>query len=234
MFCFYLPILTFIALFSNHTNASDPPIEFSAEYNLLHNNAQIGKVTLAVKKVAGDQYKLTSSTKTGSLAKLLGARDSTETSLFEHKNGQIRPLTYQYKDGKKNTELTFNWASSRVTNYSEKPTEVRLLQPGVLDGALMKIALMQDLNDATNKITYHSTDGGRFKAYSFTQLGKENINLTSGTYETIKVVRQKEKKKELMYYWFAKELHMLPVMITREKSFGSFKMTLSKVDFPNE
>jgi hypothetical protein len=223
--------LFFASFLLTPVSASDDPIEFTAHYKLHFNGAEVGDVSLSVKKVAANRYQLTSLTKSSGLAAIISGGDITETSLFERVDGQLRPITYHFNDNKKKVDLSFDWEQLRVTDASKNSSRGQTLKQGVLDKAVMLIALMQDLRTKGDKTTYQIADDGRIKSYAFKQQGQELLKLASGSYNTIKVVRQKEKKKELVYYWCAEELNMLPVVISRKKSFGTFKMVLASAEF---
>ncbi|MBL4783645.1 MAG: DUF3108 domain-containing protein [Porticoccaceae bacterium] len=211
---------------------------FKAEYKLSHNDIEIGHVTLTVKKLSPNQYQLTSSTKTSGLLAFIRDDDVVETSKFELANGKVRPIFYQYiedlGDDQRNVTLSFDWEKLKVTNTSKgRAWKLKIIE-GVLDKALMQIALMLDLGNTTEPLIYQIADGGRLKQYAFSPLGKEHITINNTSYKTIKLARKKDDKPLITYYWCATDLHNLPILLKREKTYGTFEMRLLNVKFTAE
>jgi len=227
----------FFSLFSTHTFALNHSVPtFKAEYKLSHNNIEIGHVSLTVKPLANGQYQLRSSTQTSGLLAFVRDDDVIETSLFELTKKHIRPLSYQYKqtlgDEQKNISLQFDWQTQTLTNSSKGHDWTLALTNGVLDKALLQLALMQDLNNSTEQVlSYQIADGGKLKTYAFSQIGVEQIDVAGKQYNTIKLARKKDDKPLITYYWCAKDLHNLPILLQREKSYGTFEMRLLNVIF---
>jgi len=229
LFCIF--IATFIET-STASNYSIPP--FQAEYQLKHNGIEIGHVKLSLKKTAPNKLKLVSFTETSGMLSFIRDDDVIETSSFEIADQRPRPISYQYQehlgDGRKNVSLAFDWNDLNVTNRSKGTVWKLAINDGVLDKALMQIALMQDLN--TDKtLTYKIADGGKLKTYRFDTLGTEKINIKGKTYQTIKLARKKGDKPRITYYWCAPALHNLPILLQRKKTYGTFEMRLIKVSF---
>jgi len=230
----YSFLLIFLA--SQVAFASTPSIPpFKAEYQLSHNSVEIGHVNLVMKAIAPEQYKLLSKTETSGLLSFLRDDDVTETSIFKMSNTLTRPMNYKYSeqlgDGTKNVTLVFDWQKLSVSNTSKGKSWQMEIQPGVIDKALMQIALMRDLKQLKKELSYQVADGGRLKTYTFAHQGEELITINNKPYQTIKLARKKDKKSQVTTYWCAKDLHMLPVLLTREKKYGTFKMELINASF---
>lgn len=232
IFCFTLFLFGFPALSTaiQHTVPT-----FTAQYKLSHNDIEIGHVTLEVKTRGNTQYQLVSSTQTSGLLALIRDDDVVERSLFELTKEHIRPLSYHYIQSlgidNKDVQLQFNWKNKLLTTSAKGEDWHTKLPTGVLDKALMQIALMIDLTPATKNLSYQIADGGRLKKYTFTVLGEEIITVGHAQYRTIKLARKKDNKPLITYYWCATTLHNLPILIQREKSYGTFEMRLQTVKF---
>ena len=228
---FFIFFATFLET-SIANNYSIPP--FQAEYQIKHNGIEIGRVTLSLKKTTPNNFELKSITETSGMLSFIRDDAAEEISNFEISNQRPRPTSYQYKehlgDGRKNVSLTFDWQGLNVTNRSKGTVWKLAISDGVLDKALMQIALMQDLN--TDKtLTYEIADGGKLKTYRFKTLGTEKIKIKGSTYQTVKLARKKGDKPLITYYWCAPELHNLPILLQRKKTYGTFEMRLIKASF---
>jgi len=208
---------------------------FKAEYLLQHNKLEIGHVELSVEALNNNRYKLTSITHSSGLLSFIQNHKLIESSLFELHNGKIRPLNYQYlkqsSKQEKDVRLTFNWQQLKVTNTAADQSWSMPISEGVLDKALMQIALMLDISDSDNTINYQIADGGKLKQYHFKPLGSDNTKISGKQYKTLKFARTKGRHKNITYYWCAPTLHNLPVLLQREKKYGQFEMRLQKVSF---
>jgi len=216
-------------------SASPPIIDFQAKYTLKHNGLEIGRVKLSVTRTHNQQYQLISESKNSGILAFFRDDNVVETSHFEIHNNALRPLNYQYLEnlekGKRNTQLSFDWENLLVTNHIEKHQWKLKIHPGVLDKALMQVALMRELQSNDKNPSYQIADGGHLKTYHFSRQGNEKININGVEYNTIKLARKKNSKPNITYYWCAEELHYLPVLLKRKKTYGTFQMKLESIQF---
>ncbi|HIL92173.1 MAG TPA: DUF3108 domain-containing protein [Cycloclasticus sp.] len=242
-FFFKKTVLAFFSVFFLSFSALSLAIEhsipnFTAKYILNHNSIEIGRITLSVKALDDQQYQLVSATQTSGLLAFIRDDEVVERSLFELTKKHIRPLAYQYKqtigDDLKDIRLQFDWQNLTLTNTVKGRDWSMHISEGVLDKALMQVALMLDLQEAEKTLNYQIADGGKLKEYTFTHLGTETITVAGQPYETIKLARKKDDKPLITYYWCATSLHNLPVLLKREKTYGTFEMRLLKVKFTAE
>jgi len=232
----YFLVLLFSFYYTNAFALKQSVPLFMADYKLTHNSIEIGRVALSLSLQKNEQYQLTSTTKTSGALAFFRNDDVVETSLFELTEGHIRPLSYHYQQalGKKNKNISlqFDWQKKTLTNSSQGQDWKLTLTKGVLDKALLQVALMLDLNNPASQVfQYKVADGGRLKNYEFSHLGVETVNINGTEYDTVKLARQKGSKPSITYYWCAPELHNLPILLQREKSYGTFEMRLTNVKF---
>ena len=226
-----------LLVYASSVLAGVPVPSFKAEYRLKHNGIEIGRVTLAVKETSPQHHTLTSTTETSGLLAFVRKDDVVETSEFTVVAGKLRPLNYHYSeqlgDGVKDVNLIFDWPKKRVTNRRNGDSWRMAISDGVIDKALMQIALMMDLSQKNESLSYQVADGGRLKTYQFKHQGFEKIRVNEKDYQTIKLARTKDDKPLITHYWCAPSLHMLPVLLTRKKSYGTFSMELLAAVFEN-
>ena len=230
-FCLILFALTATQPLSANHNVPT----FKAEYRLSHNGIEIGHVDLVVQRLDTNLYQLKSSTQTSGVLSFIRDDDVVEISQFDISNGRIRPLFYQYKEElgeeQKDVKLRFNWQQLNVINSTKKQDWKLSISDGVLDKALMQIALMLDVENPNHPLDYLIADGGKLKNYVFSRMGEEELTIDNKIFNTIKLARKKEDKPLITYYWCAPKLHNLPVLLQREKSYGTFEMRLKKIKF---
>lgn len=149
---------------------------------------------------------------------------------------EIQPLRYNFKRkifGKKRTaQLDFNWQTQQVTNnVNEKPWKMAIA-PGVLDKLSVQLQLRLDVKAGKKTLEYQVADGGRMKTYRFAIAGKESITTPAGTFDAIKVARDRgENSGRKTWIWLAPELDYLIVKIHQiEKSDKEYKLVLKTVE----
>ncbi len=219
---------------SSYSWANTVPL-FNAQYTLHHNSLEIGQVTLRVKQLSEHSYELTSTTTNSGITAFFRDDDILEVSQFNVSNETLIPQSYllkkQSKTEQKETQVTFNWKKMRATNTTNKHSWSMPITGNVIDKALMQVALMLDLNKPTDTLTYQVADGGRLKQYTFTHLTREKIKVNGIPYDSIKLARKKDDKPLITTYWCATDLHNLPVLIQRKKTYGLFEMRLKSAVF---
>lgn len=229
--------LSFVMLCSAGTSFAEnlPVPEFKAQYTIKHNGVEIGHIELRVEKIAEQQYQLISSTETSGILAFIRDNEASETSTFDVVNNQLRASVYKYRerliDGQKDVDVVFDWDALKAINTAKGHTWKLDITAGVLDKALMQVALMHDLESGKQDMTYHVADGGSLKKYEFTYEDSEEIKIDDRTYNTVRLARLKNDKPPITYYWCATDLHYLPVLVKRKKTYGTFEMVLEKVSF---
>jgi len=149
---------------------------------------------------------------------------------------QIQPQRYNFKRkvlGKKRTaQLDFDWQSGQVTNnVNDKPWKMAVT-PGVLDKLSVQLQLRLDVKAGKEKLEYQVADGGKMKTYRFVVEGKESITTPAGTFEAIKISRDRgANSSRKTWIWLAPELDYLIVKIhQKEKADKEYKLVLKTVE----
>ncbi len=224
-----------LCLASSYSWANKTIPLFNAQYTLHHNSFEIGQVSLSVKQLSKHTYQLTSTTTNSGITAFFRNDNILEISQFNVSDGQLKAHSYLLKkDSKaeqKETRVTFNWEQMRVVNTTNKHSWNMPIKGSEIDKALMQVALMRDLNELTDTLTYQVADGGRLKQYTFTPLAREKIKVNGTHYDSIKLARKKDDKPLITTYWCATDLHNLPILIQRKKTYGLFEMRLKSATF---
>jgi hypothetical protein len=144
----------------------------------------------------------------------------TQTTVFEDRNGQWRPLTgtdaslLLIKKIRRNA--VYDWAKNEARWSGDvKPdrTGPVPLQTGDVDGLLMNLAIARDAL-AGKPLRYRLVDEGRAKSMSFTVAGKETITIGGKPRQATKLVSSNGNKQMLI--WVVEGL-ALPARILQRK-----------------
>jgi Protein of unknown function (DUF3108) len=143
-----------------------------------------------------------------------------QTTVFEDRNGQWRPLTgtdaslLLIKKIRRNA--VYDWAKGEARWSGDvKPERAGPvpLQTGDVDGLLMNLAIARDAL-AGKPLRYRMVDEGRAKSISFAVAGKENISIGGKPRQATKLVSTNGNKQMLI--WVVEGL-ALPARILQRK-----------------
>jgi hypothetical protein len=143
-----------------------------------------------------------------------------QTTVFEDRNGQWRPLTgtdaslLLIKKIRRNA--VYDWAKGEARWSGDvKPDRAGPvpLQTGDVDGLLMNLAIARDAL-AGKPLRYRMVDEGRAKSMSFTVAGKESITIGGKPHQATKLVSSNGNKQMLI--WVVEGL-ALPARILQRK-----------------
>jgi hypothetical protein len=144
----------------------------------------------------------------------------TQTTVFEDRDGQWRPLTgtdaslLLVKKIRRNA--VYDWAKGEARWSGDvKPERAGPvpLQTGDVDGLLMNLAIARDAT-AGKPLRYRMVDEGRAKPMSFTVAGKESIIIAGKPRQATKLVSSNGNKQMLI--WVVEGL-ALPARILQRK-----------------
>ncbi len=143
-----------------------------------------------------------------------------QTTVFEDRNGQWRPLTgtdaslLLIKKIRRNA--VYDWVKGEARWSGDvKPERAGpvALQAGDVDGLLMNLAIARDALSG-KPLRYRMVDEGRVKSMSFTVAGKENITIGGKSRQATKLVSSNGNKQMLI--WVVEGL-ALPARILQRK-----------------
>ncbi|MBL8264616.1 MAG: DUF3108 domain-containing protein [Xanthomonadaceae bacterium] len=144
----------------------------------------------------------------------------TQTTVFEDRNGDLRPLTgtdaslLLIKKIRRNA--VYDWAAGEARWTGDvKPERAGpvALQAGDVDGLLLNLAIARDAN-AGKPLRYRLVDEGRAKPMNFTVAGKDTVNVGGKPRPATRLVASSGNKQMLI--WVVEGL-ALPARILQRK-----------------
>ncbi|MFT4248228.1 MAG: DUF3108 domain-containing protein [Pseudomonas sp.] len=198
---------------------------FNASYKANYMGMQAnGTMTLAA---AGNNQWRYSLTIQNQLANL------SQSTVFEERNGQLRPLSSDDKSAllvkKRNVQASYDWNSRQATWSGDIKPDRRgpvALQPGDMDALLINLAIARDLA-AGKPLTYRMVDEGRIKPMTYKVVGKESIDVNGKPQQATKVSRT-DGDKELIA-WIVPDLPVPARLLQREKGQDSLDLTIESL-----
>lgn len=149
---------------------------------------------------------------------------------------QIRPLQYNYQrkvlGKKKQRQLDFDWQQGTIASrYNDSSTSLAL-ELNTLDTISYQIQLWHDLKAGKPNLEYQVADGGRVKQYRFKRLNDETITTPAGSFDAIKVARDRGKDSgRQTYIWFAKTHDHVIVKLEQIETDGKqYTLLLERIE----
>jgi hypothetical protein len=194
---------------------------FEATFQIMRGSLRLGTTEVSLTVEENGDYRYESHTWPSSWISWLVKEDLRELSRGIMDHAGIRPLFYHYqRSGRRTTrtaELTFDWKTSTVVNNVADSKWEMAIPAGTLDKLSTQLGMMRELQNGATDKTFAVADGGKLKQYAFQVIATETVELPAGRFETVKLNRVGDSKKQLTYIWCAPELHYLPVRIWQRK-----------------
>lgn len=198
---------------------------FSADYQANYMGmVGDGKMTLASE--GNNRWKYT-------LAIRSNVANLTQSTVFEDRNGQWRPLSSNDSSlvliKKVNKIATYDWSKSEARwsgdVKADRAGPVKL-QAGDLDGMLINLAIARDVA-AGKPLNYRMVEDGRAKPLSYQVAGKESITVQGKSRQATKVVRNDGDKQTIA--WVVDGLPVPARILQRKNGQDEMDLTLQSM-----
>ena len=231
----YLLITMAGTTFGHIARAQSPLTPQTAEYQVNYGSIELGtaKYNLSPVNEAGIyQYHFNSNL---SLLLLSDERNITsEFKLDENNNNQLLPL--RYKQDRKGTgsdymeQTAFARQQGKIyTRYKNQRNDFDYGKE-IFDPLVIQLQLRLDLADHRETLEYSMIKSNKLDTYKFKIMGKEKIQLPSGSYDTIKLEVIRKSKKRQTFFWLAPDLSYLPVRLAHYKK-GSKQLDIKLLNY---
>lgn len=198
---------------------------FSADYQANYMGmVGDGKMTLASE--GNNRWKYT-------LAIRSNVANLTQTTVFEDRSGQWRPLSSNDSSlvliKKVNKIATYDWSKGEARwsgdVKADRAGPVKL-QAGDLDGMLINLAIARDVA-AGKPLNYRMVEDGRAKSLSYQVAGKESITVQGKSRQATKVVRNDGDKQTIA--WVVDGLPVPARILQRKNGQDEMDLTLQSM-----
>jgi hypothetical protein len=198
---------------------------FSADYQANYMGmVGDGKMTLASE--GNNRWKYT-------LAIRSNVANLTQTTVFEDRNGQWRPLSSNDSSlvliKKVNKLATYDWSKGEARwsgdVKADRAGPVKL-QAGDLDGMLINLAIARDVA-AGKPLNYRMVEDGRAKPLSYQVAGKESITVQGKSRQATKVIRNDGDKQTIA--WVVDGLPVPARILQRKNGQDEMDLTLQSM-----
>ncbi len=207
-------LLTLIFYFILHSIAFAAPIkDFTASYDLYHNEFYIGQSTRRL-KTKNKFLTFTSTAETAGIAAWFFNITITETSKLRFKNKRLNFFSYQYNE--KNNDKNEGYQLRLDKSHQFYNSHTKQLYPAAKnlhDTLGFTVAIMLDLQAGKREITYTIAEKDNLKTYTLKFIKKEKLITNTGEISTLKMEHYNPQTKHRFTFWCAENMGFLPVRI---------------------
>lgn len=198
-----------------------PVAPFQARYEVFGSGFSIGDAVMTLTATDPDTYQMSSEVRPNGLAALLVSGQIREKVNGEIHDGMVRPAQYErWVDTSRktqNVQLRFDWSANRIQARENQQQATLPLSPGVVDPLSLNLRVMWDLQRGRLPEQYALVDETELKTYQIRNEGVENLDTPLGKLRAVRISQSKPGKTRITTFWFAPDLHYLPVRVAQEK-----------------
>ena len=220
--CKILLMIWLMQAFPCYAEKSIPP-PFSASFKMFRKNVEVAQADFLLKSLANGQFQYRAEIKLSSFFNIFYTFHVLEESHWRIHNAHLQPLYYRYTRTKKNdktqVQANFNWKNQQISYIKNGTLTLLPLPLGMTDKLLYQINIMHDLKQGKEIMSYDFPDKGKIRTYQFKKIAESVITTPVGTFDTVKLIRQK-KGQEKIILWCAEKLSYLPIKIEKTDKEG--------------
>lgn len=201
---------------------NDLPVSpFQARYEVYGSGFSIGEAVMTLTAAGPGAYRMSSQVRPNGLAALLVSGQIDEQANGEIRDGDVRPARYERRvetpKKKQTVQLRFDWPANQIQARDNQEQATLPLSPGVVDPLSLNLRVMWDLQRGRVPPEYALADQTELKIYQIKSGGEERLDTSLGKLRAVRISQSKPGKSRVTTFWFAPDLHYLPVRIAQEK-----------------
>lgn len=239
-----LPSIYLISIFQlciyTTAHGAYPP-DYTAIYDVDKYGATVGRSTIALKQSKDEMHYSQNVELVGFISWFKSDRVAEDSWLSNNDSNSFLLKKYQYVHSHSNKNrdslIEASWGKNEkgqltgtITGKMRGNTVSIQSNEKVWDTLSFQLALMNDASENKNIYHYNVISRGKIKQYTFTNAGKETIEINDKEYKT--VIFERHNGRKFSKIWLATELHYIPVLIEKYKDGDlDSTMTLDTIRF---
>ncbi len=235
-----LPLLRSLVLISTIlcpwlSLAADTISPFQARYEVYGRGISMGEAVMSLEMIDANTYQMHSDIEPNVLASLMISGKSREQASGTIQHGVVRPVHYQRHiktlNKSRDVQLDFDWLSAKINARYNQKNVILPLKSGIVDPLSLTIKVMLDLKYNRLSTQYTMADKTELKTWQIKNLGKKRLNTSLGQLQAIHIKQSTPGKTRTTSFWFAPELHYIPVRVVQhKKGKEAFRMEIQSVE----
>jgi hypothetical protein len=215
--------------------ANNPLTPQTAVYQVNYGSIELGKARYQLPAPEGDLYRYRFDSDVSLL--MLSDRRAVE-STFTLNGNRLTPMRYKHE--RSGTGPSYQEQSAYVldqklvhSRYKEERAKFPYSED-LFDPLMVQLQFRLDIAAGAKKMHYKMLKSGEIDEYDFRVLGKERVNIDSGSYDTVKIEVVRDNNKRQTFFWMAPSLGYLPIRLTHfEKGSKQLDIKLLNYHFDN-
>ena len=205
-----------------HASPNDLPVRpFQARYEVYGSGFSIGEAVMTLTAAGPGAYQMSSEVRPNGVVALLVSGQIDEKANGEIRDGMVRPTRYERRvetpKKKQAVQLRFDWSANQIQARDNQDQATLPLSPGVVDPLSLNLRVMWDLQRGRVPSEYALVDETELKTYQIKNEGEESLDTPLGTLRAVRISQSKPGKTRITTFWFAPDLHYLPVRVVQKK-----------------
>lgn len=206
----------------------------TAVYSLKRDGQAIGRVSETFERT-GTRYRINSEAKAEGIAALFVKGPLRMISEGEVEPNGLKPLKFERTRNNKTVTATFDWAAAQLTIADNGSNSTESLIPGTQDrlSAMYQFMFAQP-KPKRKRIEMPMTNGKKPAAYIFRTKGRQRIDSAAGSFETVRVTRERSSEAvdsdDSVELWLATKRNFLPVRLKIREDGALYEQDLIKLE----
>jgi hypothetical protein len=203
---------------------------FTAIYDISKGILTLGEMTRRLRIDGDGRYEYESVMRAKGLVSLFADAEVVEISRGRIDGKRLRPEHYRYdKNGeRKDYELRFDYAANTVHRSDPGQDWSAAMPPDLQDKLSYQAQMMGDLVEGPQRLDYAIADRDKLKQYAIMVLGRETIETGIGSFDAVKLRREKPGSRRRTTVWCAEALDWIPVRVEYRDKKGSTTVAVLK------
>ncbi|ABZ76457.1 conserved hypothetical protein [Shewanella halifaxensis HAW-EB4] len=221
-------------LFASHVILADTTAltPHTAEYQVYYGSIELGRARYILDAPQGNFFQYRFDSDIGLL--MLSDKRHIRSEFTLEDNNQLVPMRYSVErtgTGPSFREQAAFAKGQNVIHSRYKDERAKFPYDSELfDPLMVQLQFRLDMQAHKDKLHYTMVKEGEVDDYAFKIIGKERVNIDSGSYQTVKFEVVRDSKKRQTFFWMAPELSYLPIRLTHFEK-GSKQLDIKLLNY---
>ncbi|ABV87711.1 DUF3108 domain-containing protein [Shewanella pealeana] len=204
----------------------------TAEYQVYYGSIELGRARYILEAPQGNFFQYRFDSDVG-LLMLSDKRHILSEFTLEDAN-QLVPMRYSVErtgTGPSFREQAAFAKGQNVVHSRYKDERAKFPYDNQLfDPLMVQLQFRLDMQAHKDELHYTMVKEGEVDDYAFKIVGKERVNIESGSYQTVKFEVVRDSKKRQTFFWMAPDLSYLPIRLTHFEK-GSKQLDIKLLNY---
>ncbi|MCL1137504.1 DUF3108 domain-containing protein [Shewanella pneumatophori] len=221
-------------LLTSHNSAANTTAltPHMAEYEVYYGSIELGRARYILEAPEGNLFKYRFDSDIGLL--MLSDKRHIRSEFTLEDNNHLVPMRYSVERTGTGPSFREQAAFAKAQNvvhsrYKDErakfPYDTELFDP-----LMVQLQFRLDMEANKDALHYSMVKEGEIDDYDFKIVGKERVNIDSGSYQTVKFEVVRDSKKRQTFFWMAPDLSYLPIRLSHFEK-GSKQLDIKLLNY---